>query len=256
MTIVRTHPLDGTAGTAVSTTDGFDVVTGAAPTFKAGGYGGSTACMNVAAGATGYAQDDIAPGYLGMYVRFPTLPSTETVLFRGQTTTGGSATAATVNPDGTISVYSSLSSRQATTTAKTLAGQWYRIEWGTPTASSQELRLFLDPSSQITSESITGAAANVPGVYTYGISWTGRAGTAGQSYDLDQITVADAWPDMGVTPPATASGVQMLINGVLTPASLRMLVGGALVDAAAALFAPPPPPVGNTFPMTFPATLA
>lgn len=244
MTILKQRELEGTVGSAVTTAAGFDVVTGTV-TYAANGYSGT--CAQIPAG-TNFVQDNSAPGFIGFYIRFQALPSAEVCINRVTSSTGTSVCAATVNPTGTISLWSGLSSKVSTSTASIPANTWCRIE-SSITSTLQTVRLFTNPATNDVSEEVSGAAnGNVPGKYLYGIGW---AAHSSDPYQLDTIVSADDWPNMGVAAP---TGPQRYINlaGVQTPVLRYINLGG--VKTAVSESTNQEVPAQITLPATLPLT--
>lgn len=251
MTVLLAHPCDGTVGTsATAAGEGFTSLHGVSPVYASNGFSGQ--CLTFTGGASNFAQDNNAAQYGAVYVKYNALPGVASCFAR-TVISGGAATATILlNANGTLSIMSSLTTTVATSTAALVAGSWARLEWNVG-ASTQELRIFLDPTSATSSEVLTGACTAAPFAWYWGFSWA--ANTAGP-VNLDQITLCDSWPNLGVVTPPPAITHQMLIGGVLTPMTERALINGVLTNATDTIFTSGTPAGGtNVLPFTLPATI-
>lgn len=255
MTVVLQHHCDGTAGTASSAAgEGFTKLTGTAPDYVAGGYIGTA--LTFPGAATAYYQDNLTNQYLGFYVRRTGNPATGANFAMAATSGGTSCAALTITTAGKIAAWSSLSTNIATSTSTITDGNWHRIEWNV-TATTQEVRIFLDPTATTPTETLTGASNGTLAQWRYGIAWA--ANNAGP-FDLDEITVCDAWPNMGVTtPPPSGPVVRGVISGgVEVAATIRGVIQAGVEVAATVMQVigdTAPAGSGDTLPAPLPFTL-
>lgn len=238
MTVIRVHHCDGTAGTASSAAgEGFTSLTGTAPNYTASGYSGT--CLEWPAHASGtvaYYQDTLSNPFVGFYLRVPSTLTAAAAVASGQAS-GSSQGSLIVNIDLTLSIYSGLGTKIATSATKLTVGSWARIEWNIA-ATTQELRIFTDPAGTTPTETLTGASGGTAmNQWRFGSYWGAQTGGP---VDLDEITVCDAWPDMGVaTPPG--NGRKIYLGGVWHDVTSTVITGVA--------------PAGNALPATLPYTL-
>lgn len=256
MTILRTHHHDGTAGTAATAAgEGYDALVGTAPTYVAGGFT-NQALQWTSTGSAAYLQDNSTGGYYAAaYVRFPALPSSDLAFLLRATAAGSAVGVVQVGADGLLHLWSSFTTAVAAGTVALAAGQWYRLEWHCA-AAGQELRIFNPATSGTPSETLTGAGGGDPERFRVGTPWTGKSGTAGDLVQLDEVSVADAWPSLGTgTTGPTVRGV--IQSGAEVAAAVRGVIsGGAEVAAGIRQVISGGGQAADTFPLTLPATLA
>lgn len=226
MTILRDHPISGTVGNTV--TDGFDVISGT-PTYATGGADGGQ-CAAITNAVTEYMQDDLTAEYTAYKVRAPSLPSGDNTIAVALVTSTASA-ALGILSDGTVRMYSSLSTTQDTSVITLTAATWYRIEWQVGTAT-QEARIYTDNGSTPL-ETLTGATAQatLPNRYRFG---HGQAGKQAGPVDFDRIVLADDWPNLGAV---TGTGAPAAAAATATGAGTVSLTGAGAATAPAGVAA-------------------
>lgn len=212
MTTLKTYPCDGAAGTAATTANsGFAVISGTVT------YNATGTAIEVASGATAYAEDDTAADYCAIWLSVPAIPTGTdeciVVAMNGATTLA----AFRVRSTGAVSIYSGLGTLVATTTATITAGTQYRIEWNTRT-DGQELRLFTATGSTAI-ETLTGAVAAASATIKRRIGHPQSAQSAGV-VDIFQATINDAWPNAGNTAPTANAGTDQ--SGVAAGATVTL----------------------------------
>lgn len=222
MTILRTHHHDGTVGTtASSATEGYDTFSGTNPTYVASGIT-NQALEWTSGAAAAYFQDNVAGGYILSWVKIPTLPGSDLAPILMLDSSSVNLGAVVITSAGKVTIYSGLTTLQATSTTTLTAGTWYWLAWHCD-GGSQELRIGVSGSATPV-ETITGsAAAGVAGRYRIGNPWTGKRGATGNTIDLDEVQVGDAWisPNFNTAPTANAgpdqtnvaAGATVTLNG-------------------------------------------
>jgi len=223
MTILREHHHDGTVGnTATAAGEGYDVLSGTAPTYASGGVDAADVCLRYTADVLGYLRDTLTADYSRLYLRCPSLPPGDTSFAR-VTDSGGtnSVGALVVTATGTIAVYSGLSTKVDETAASTIAANtWYRIEWHA-VSGTQEVRIY-DLAGTLLVTLTGAAAAFTPGATFIGLSWNGkRIG----SVDIDEVALGDDWvgPIAGDHP---LSGTAAATSGITGAITARLALAG------------------------------
>jgi len=201
MAIVRTHPHSGTVGATVDpVAEGYTNGAGALPTYVATGVSGGTS-LDFAGGAAGYLNDNITDEYSGFYLYLPALPAADVSVRRIIGT--GTVSAIAVTPTGALTIWNGLSTLVGTSTTLLAIGQWYRIEYRAG-ATGQELRLFSPQDAETPVETLTGATNGTAVTqHNTGLAWAGKIG--GEVY-IDQVVIADDWPNLGGTEPVGEPG--------------------------------------------------
>ncbi|WP_109507372.1 hypothetical protein [Nocardioides speluncae] len=222
MAILRDHPITGTVGNTVA--DSFDTISGT-PTYATGGIGGGL-CAEITADVTEYMQDNLTAEYDAFYLRFEALPGSDSTV--ATVLVGATHTAALrVHSNGTVGIFSGLTTEVDTSSTVLSTGTWYRIERRTGTAT-QEVRIYTETGATPL-ETLTGATAvaTLPSIYRWGHPHTGaRAGTQ----KIDRVVLADDWPNLGTI---TGTGAPAAAAGTAAGSGTVALTGAGAATAPA-----------------------
>lgn len=231
MTILRNNPCNGTVGnTVVAAPEGATNVVNTL-TYVTGGFDGAQAVQG-AANATAYIQNTVTGAYTAFYLRLPsatTADNTVVLCLDGSSTV---VAMAGVISGGALRIWTGPGVNVGTTTATLTTGTWYRLEYRVD-ATGQELRLYTATGStpiETISGVITGTTA--PDRWRHGHP---SAGKRGGVVDLDQINIADAWPNLGSA--SYTDGPAVAATATVTAAGVRATSGAAAIAATAGVTA-------------------
>lgn len=206
MTQLKAYPLNGAAAGTLATNGN----TGAAVTDTAsllsyigrGVYGSGLGLRAATSTTTGaFIQDATAGEWSAFYFFLPGIPTGDMTI---ATSLSGASTAGAIGilANQSIRLYSSLGTTVATSSVGLIStGSWYRAEWQV-NASGQELRVFVDDGSTPIA-TLTGAVGVAGAVSTRRFGHPQGAKALG-NIDFDQVTIHNAWPDLGNTAPVAA----------------------------------------------------
>lgn len=232
MTILRTHHHDGTVGTsATAAGEGYDILTGTAGVYVAGGVINQALRWTTGAAAA-YFGDNLAGGYCTFYVRFPAaLPTAEMVIASATDASAVGLGALSVDTTGKVKMYSGAAATLVATGTTVLSvNTWYRIEWHCD-GGSQEVKLFTQTGTTTLDDLTGAAAAGTSGKQRFGQPINGKKGNTGDEVDLDEVQIGNAWIDLAAPPPVASfthseSVLTTSVNGTASSATSPATITG------------------------------
>lgn len=193
MTVLRTHSHDGTVGAAATTANsGYDSLTGTAPLYIADGYQ-NQALEWTSAATSAILNDNLAASYALLWVRFPSLPTSDMAVVAFMNGSSAALGSVVVNSTGHVLCYNAFLTSVATSTLTLSPNTWYWFAYHCD-GTTQELRIG-NALSSTPLETLTGAAAasGPAAKFRVGLPWAGKSGTSGNKVDVDEVQVGDDW---------------------------------------------------------------